>query len=164
MIGLDTNVLIRHIMQDDPVQSPLASKLIDGLSPENSGGIATVTIVEVWWVLERSYQIGKPERIKLIEDMLDTEDFTFFDAELVRSALNRAKTGADFADAIIVESSTKAGCPTIATFYAKAAKHAGMFPVESLLPPQLQSIEEQWLSEIEEMRSGQPIRDPWAEL
>ncbi|MGA1464036.1 MAG: PIN domain-containing protein, partial [Steroidobacteraceae bacterium] len=51
MIGLDTNVLVRYIMQDDPKQSPKASTLIESLSADHPGFISLVSVVELYWVL-----------------------------------------------------------------------------------------------------------------
>ena len=50
MIGLDTNVLVRYIMQDDAKQSWLATELLDTLSPESPGFFAQVSVVELVWV------------------------------------------------------------------------------------------------------------------
>jgi predicted nucleic-acid-binding protein len=49
--GLDTNVLARYLMQDDPRQSPRATRLIESLSAEAPGFVPVVTIVELVWVL-----------------------------------------------------------------------------------------------------------------
>ena len=57
MIGLDTNVLVRYIMQDDAKQSPQATRLIESLDAENPGYITTVSIVELYWVLTASYEL-----------------------------------------------------------------------------------------------------------
>ena len=51
MIGLDTNVLVRYIMQDDPRQSPKAARLIESLDAENPGFVTVVSVVELYWVL-----------------------------------------------------------------------------------------------------------------
>ncbi len=56
MIGLDTNVIVRYIMQDDPVQSRKTSRLVEQrLSSETPGYITLVTLAEVIWVLKIVY-------------------------------------------------------------------------------------------------------------
>ena len=50
MIGLDTNVIVRYIMQDDPKQSPKATQLIESLRNESPGYITMVSVVELYWV------------------------------------------------------------------------------------------------------------------
>jgi len=56
MIGLDTNVLVRYIMQDDAKQSPQATRLIESLDVESPGYITKVSIVKLYWVLPASYE------------------------------------------------------------------------------------------------------------
>ena len=51
MIGLDTNVLVRYIMQDDAKQSPKATKLIESLTVDAPGFLSLVSVVERGWVL-----------------------------------------------------------------------------------------------------------------
>ena len=59
MIGLDTNVLVRYVTQDDPVQSPKASRLIESLTTASPGFVSLVSVVELVWVLQSSYQSAK---------------------------------------------------------------------------------------------------------
>ena len=61
MIGLDTNVLVRYIMQDDIKQSPKATKLMESLSVETPGFAPIVAIVELVWVLESSYDLSRQQ-------------------------------------------------------------------------------------------------------
>ena len=58
MIGLDTNVLVRYIMQDDPEQSPKATELIESLTGENPGYITMVSVIELYWVLTSAYELS----------------------------------------------------------------------------------------------------------
>ena len=53
MIGLDTNVLVRYIMQDDPKQSPKANELIESFDSDRPGFVTLVSVVELYWVLNR---------------------------------------------------------------------------------------------------------------
>ena len=58
MIGLDTNVLVRYIMQDDAKQSLKATKIVEALDAvENSGYVTLVSIIELVWVLSASYEL-----------------------------------------------------------------------------------------------------------
>ena len=59
MIGLDTNVLVRYIMQDDPKQAALANKLIEGLTAATPGYVSLVAIVELVWVLESAFHLTR---------------------------------------------------------------------------------------------------------
>ena len=59
MIGLDTNILVRYLAQDDPVQSPKATELIERhLTEENPGFVSVVAMVETVWVLDRAYGLA----------------------------------------------------------------------------------------------------------
>ncbi len=59
MIGVDTNLLVRYLAQDDTTQSPLASQIIDGFTPEAPGYISQVVLVETVRVLTRSYRMSR---------------------------------------------------------------------------------------------------------
>ena len=62
MTGLDTNILIRYLVQDDPIQSPKATAIFGRLTEANPGFVSLVAIVETAWVLERAYGLEKHER------------------------------------------------------------------------------------------------------
>ena len=61
MIALDTNVLVRFLVQDDPEQARLATEVIDRLSDAAQGFVSREVLVELVWVLERAYRIGRVE-------------------------------------------------------------------------------------------------------
>ena len=74
MIGLDTNVLVRYLTQDDPIQSPQATRLIEQkLSEANPGFVSVVAIVETVWVLERAYGFAALEIATAIENALQAD-------------------------------------------------------------------------------------------
>ncbi len=127
MTGLDTNVLVRYVMQDDPRQSPRATRLIESLSSEEPGFISIVTFVELVWVLSGSYGLGRAQVAQVLETLLRSKELVVDRAELVTQALSRFVTaGADFADALIERIAAGAGCAATMTFDAGAAKAAGM--------------------------------------
>lgn len=127
MIGLDTNVLVRYIAQDDAKQSPRATALITALSPENPGFITLVTLLELVWVMQGCYDASKPEIIAILETLLRTQELVVENAETAIKALHVfAKSKADFADCLIERSANKAGCKHTVTFDGNAAKTAGM--------------------------------------
>ena len=127
MIGLDTNVLVRYIAQDDLKQSPRATELIAGLSGENPGFITLVSLVELVWVMQSCYNAAKPEIVAILEMLLRTEELVVENAETAIKALNVfAGSKADFSDCLIERSANKAGCEYTVTFDAGAAKTAGM--------------------------------------
>ena len=131
MTGLDTNVLVRYIMQDDAKQSLKASKLIESLTPEAPGFVATVAVVELAWVLSTSYGLSRLQVAQAFETLLRTKELVVERADQVIKALRVFKsTSADFADCLIERSAAGAGCDRTMTFDIAAAKLAGMTLVQ----------------------------------
>ncbi|MGY2274593.1 MULTISPECIES: PIN domain-containing protein [Pseudomonas] len=127
MIGLDTNVLVRYVTQDDPVQSPKASELIESLTAFAPGFISLVSVVELVWVLQSCYQSAKGDVVTVLETLLRTRELTIEHAEIIWQALRRfTASTADFADCLIERCAHAAGCEYTATFDMNAAKAAGM--------------------------------------
>lgn len=127
MIGLDTNVLVRYIMQDDPKQSPKATKLIESLDGANCGYITLVSVIELVWVLSSCYNLTRKQVAQALDAMLRTKQFVVEQADQVIRALRVFGTAkADFVDCLIERSASQAGCEKTMTFDAGAAKYAGM--------------------------------------
>ena len=127
MIGLDTNVLVRYIMQDDARQAPLASRLIESLSAESPGFVPLVSVVELGWVLSSAYELDRNQLVAAIEGLLRTKELVVERAEIVWKALRAVQgTNGDFADCLISCSAAAAGCPKTMTFDRGAAKSGGM--------------------------------------
>jgi len=127
MIGLDTNVLLRYLAQDDPVQSPIATKLMHALSAEEPGFVSIILVVELVWVLQKSYASGRREIASVVESLLRTKELVVERAELVSQALRLFSAGrADFADTLIERCANAADCDYTLTFDQTAAATAGM--------------------------------------
>ncbi len=127
MTGLDTNVLVRYVMQDDPRQSPLANRLVESLSAEAPGFVPVVVLIELVWVLSGSYGLDRAQVAAVLGTLLRSKELVVDHAEVVAQALKRfSANGADFADALIERLSAAAGCSATMTFDAGAAKAAGM--------------------------------------
>ncbi len=126
MIGLDTNVIVRYLVQDEPDQSAMASAVIDELTESDPGYLSLVTVVELYWVLRRAYKVSPGRCAELVEGLLDSRELRVDQGSVVRSALTACKQGADFADAVIVELGRVAGCEHTVTFDQRAARGNGM--------------------------------------
>lgn len=126
MIGLDTNVLVRYIAQDDIKQSALATKLINSLTKESPGFITVVSIVELVWVMQSCYKSTKMEVVKILETLITTQELMIENTETVIRA-TRVFSGSkgDFSDCLIERSANKAGCEYSVTFDLDAIKHTG---------------------------------------
>jgi len=127
MTGLDTNVLVRYIMQDDAKQSPLANRLIESLSSESLGFVALVSVVELTWVLSSAYDLGRGQLIEALEGLLRTKEIVVERADTVWKALRSFQGGTgDFADCLIERSAAAAGCTRTMSFDRGAVKASGM--------------------------------------
>jgi predicted nucleic-acid-binding protein len=124
MIGLDTNVVVRYLTQDDPVQSQKASELIErGLTKEDPGFVSVVAMVETAWVLERVYGLTAQEMAAAIERMLEVDVLVVENEQEVFTAMIAVKEGrSSFADALIGALGARVGCSHTVTFDQKALR------------------------------------------
>jgi predicted nucleic-acid-binding protein len=124
MIGLDTNVLIRHLTQDDPVQSPKATQFIEQTLTEDAPGFVSLAVmVETAWVLERVYGQSASELAATIDRMLHIASLVVEAEQAVFTAMVTVKENhAPFVDALIGMLHARAGCVTTVTFDRRAAR------------------------------------------
>ncbi len=132
MIGLDSNVLVRYIVQDDPEQAAAASRLIEGHCTERSPGhINLVVLVELVWVLTSGYRQQREDVARVVLQLLRTTEFDIEETAAVWAAVREFEAGtADFADYLIARRNRDAGCERTYTFDRKAAtgKHFAEVP------------------------------------
>ncbi|MCU4187163.1 type II toxin-antitoxin system VapC family toxin [Acidiferrimicrobium sp. IK] len=126
MIGLDANVVVRYLAQDDPDQSAAASALMDELTETNPGYLSLVTVVEIYWVLRRSYGVTAARGGELLDGLVHARELRIDRGEVVRAALTAAESGVDFPDAVIAELGRGAGCRHTVTFDRRAARSGAM--------------------------------------
>jgi predicted nucleic-acid-binding protein len=128
VIGIDTNLLVRHFIQDDMVQARAAQTFFrHELSIENPGWINRVVLCELVWVLERAYRCTREQVITALEALAQTAEFRLENLPAVWQALHAYKeSGADFADALLAVTNREYGCEVTVTFDRKAARLAGM--------------------------------------
>ena len=127
MIGLDTNVLARYIMQDDARQSKLASRLIESLTVEEPGFVPLVAVIELAWVLSSSFGLVRAQVASALEILLQTKEIQVEHTDVVWRAVRIYRnSSADFADCLIERSAAAAGCDRIMTFDRGAAKSCSM--------------------------------------
>lgn len=131
MIGLDTNVLVRYVAQDEPRQAAVATRLVDRqLNAAQPGFVSLVVLAELSWVLKRLYGATLGELVETMEDMLGLPQFHLERREVVQAAVARAKAAKGgepgFVDALISELALAEGCEHTLTFDRGAARAAGM--------------------------------------
>lgn len=127
MIGIDTNVLVRYLAQDDPEQSKIASDFIENKCDENNPAFLNhVVLCETIWVLERLYDVNKKLMLEIIEKILNTEHFRIYKIEIVWRAFQEFKLkNADFADCLLAQINIESGCKETMTFDKAASKTSG---------------------------------------
>ncbi len=126
MIALDTNVLLRYIMQDDQAQARKATKAIEKLTPEKPAFISCIVLCEVNWVLQTAYRISKHDRLNVLQDILSVSVFDVERQEVCRKALQLYRIGkADFSDYLIQQIALHEGYDTVLSFDKKAHKSPG---------------------------------------
>lgn len=127
MPALDTNVLVRYIVQDDPSQLAAAKRLIGRFVAEGSTLFVPVTVVlELEWVLRSSFAFGKNDVLMALSTLFSAAELTFESERALEVALHLFREGsADFADCLHVALAAQAGEQPLWTFDKGAAKVSG---------------------------------------
>jgi predicted nucleic-acid-binding protein len=127
MIGLDTNILVRYFIKDDPEQTRLAVNLIYSLSPTEPGWIGLAIFMELDWVMNNVLKVKKDRVVEIFDILLASQELVVENAETVQEALHLYRSrNTDFADCLIAASAKAAGCSRTLTFDHRAARDAGM--------------------------------------
>ena len=131
MIGIDTNVLVRYIAQDDAAQTARATRLLEHeCSPATPGYIGLVVLLELVWVSENCYGASRAEIANIVRRILSIRQLVVQEAEIAWKALRLFESSkADFADCLVERMAVAAGCTAVMTF-DKAAVKAGMTLLE----------------------------------
>ena len=127
MIALDTNVLVRFLVEDDEKQTRVASQLIrDAIEREEQLYICDIVMCETVWVLSSSYRFSRAEIVEALAGLLRARAVVFTSTDRLARALEAYATGrGDFADYLIREHAVAAGADTVATFDRSLLKERG---------------------------------------
>lgn len=127
VIGIDTNVLVRLIVADDPKQAVAARNFIlENCSSEDPGLVRHVVLVELAWTLARVYGLRRARIADAMDQILETTQLDVESSSDIVAAVKDYRTGtADFADCLIARTNVSAGCEHTVTFDRKAAKLPG---------------------------------------
>jgi predicted nucleic-acid-binding protein len=128
MIGLDTNVLVRFIVRDDPAQSRLADQIIQGSCTQDDPGVVQpLVLCELVWVLARGYGYDRSAISSVLRQILAVRELRVVESERAWQALNLYERGrGDFADYLIGLANAEAGAARTVTFDCAAAGQAGV--------------------------------------
>jgi predicted nucleic-acid-binding protein len=127
MIGIDTNVLLRVIVADEPKQAEVARNFLRShCSSDDPGYVSHVTLVELVWTLAKAYHLSREEIGAAVEQILETAQLDVEASNDVVAALRDYRKGsADFADCLLARINAAAGCEHTVTFDRKASKLPG---------------------------------------
>ena len=127
MRALDTNVLVRYLVEDDREQSERAATLIDGaLDTGEPLFVPQLVLAELVWVLTRAYDFRRPEIGDFVRRLAHARQLVIEDIDDVHRALDAYTRGkADFADYLIVERAHRAGCEGLVTFDRRLLDEGG---------------------------------------
>ena len=127
MPALDTNVLVRYVVQDDAAQLAAAKRLISRCVGEGLTLFVPVTVaLELEWVLRSSFEYAKDEVMQVLSSLFSAAELTFESERALEVALQLYRKGsADFADCLHVALANQAGEPPLWTFDKRAAKISG---------------------------------------
>lgn len=124
MTGLDTNVLVRYLVQDEAMQAAQATKYIEkNCTEEHPCFIGQIVLCELAWVLESNYHQSREQIVLVIEQLLQVGQLEVMEPELVWRALDDYKnSNVDFPDHLLGRVNEARGCECTVTFDKKAAK------------------------------------------
>lgn len=128
MIGIDTNVLLRLLTEDDLAQAAAVRRLLEPLDAvAESVLINDIVLVETLWTLRRLYGFDRTDQAEVLGQLLSALTFRFEDRQVLSQALALfTHSAADFSDCLIAAKNTQWGCESTATFDRSMAALAGV--------------------------------------
>ena len=117
MIALDTNVLVRYLVDDDPAQAEAARALLAELSSERLGFICREVSVELAWILDRAYGFSRNRIATVFEELAATKEIHLEAADdVIRAADGYGRGGADFSDRMIAAAAKRSSADVLYAF------------------------------------------------
>lgn len=129
MLSVDTNVVVRYLTADDPVQSPAARRLVDG----DDILLLTSVTLETEWVLRSAYRLAPAEIHGRLAAFAGLPTVKVQEPEVLAAALTYFASGMDFADALHVAGA--AGCEAFISFDRQLARRAQILGIGSVRAP-----------------------------
>lgn len=127
MISLDTNILVRYLVDDDVDQSAAARALANALTAEEPAFVCREVLVELVWVLERSYGFSRDAISTALLNMLSREGIVLETSDdVARAVLGYRRSNTDFSDLMIAAASRRAGAVPLYTFDQRASRLDGV--------------------------------------
>lgn len=145
MIALDTNVLVRWIVEDDADQYAAAARLIERAALDDARlFVPTVVVAETVWVLSKVYGFTRQRIVESLSELASAQELQIEHAMEVAHALAAFSDGrGDFSDYLIRECAQTAGAQAVATFDRKLLGEAGFVDVDPAAWPDGLSLHEE---------------------
>ena len=132
MTALDTNVIVRYLVDDNAEHAEAARALLDELTPGNPGFICREVIVEVAWVLERSYRFARTQVAEALMDLTASDSLIVENSDDVAAAAHLYRQGgAGFSDLMILAAAERERASPLYTFDRRLARMQGAILVEN---------------------------------
>lgn len=124
MKGIDTNVLVRYLVQDHKQQSAKATRFIEqNCTADSPCVVGHIVLAELVWVLSANYEQTREEIAGIIERLLEAGEIDIEGSAVVWKSLRDYRaSNVDFADHLIARHNQDEGCEFTVTFDKKAAK------------------------------------------
>ncbi len=133
MTSIDTNVIVRYLVGDDAEQAEAARALLDGLTPDEPGFICREVVIEIAWVLVRSYGFTRTLVAEALMDLTASDSILVENSDDVAAAAHRYRQGgAGFSDLMVLSAAKRAGATPLYTFDRRLARMEGVALVGSL--------------------------------
>ena len=134
MIALDTNALVRLLIEDDRDQARKVRKIIN-LAEKNSIQVLILSevLIETVWVLESVYRCNREEISQFLETLIFTPTFTFSDHQSIRRTVHQYKKEGDFADLLIVNQAKEQQAKKFISFDKKLQKNFPGYVIEKII-------------------------------
>ena len=126
MTALDTNVIVRYLVGDDPEQAEASRALLEGLTPDDPGFVCREVMIEVAWVLERGYGFTRPQVADALMGLTASDSLVVESSDDAAAAAYRYRRGgAGFSDLMILAATERAGAAPLHTFDRRLAREPG---------------------------------------
>jgi len=132
VIGVDTNILLRIVVKDEPDQYARARRFVSENCTELSPGyVNRIVLCELAWTLERSYRLSRDEMAEAFTSLLSGFEFVFENRDAIERVLDYYGDirGVGFVDMLVAELNREAGCSATATFDKRARRLKGFVSV-----------------------------------
>jgi len=124
MIGLDTNILVRYLTQDDAEQAQRAASFVERkLDAHTPGFVNNIAQCELVWVLESNYRYAREQIADALQRVFEIDRLRLESPQLSWRALEAYRAGIDFSDALLALRNAAEGCEYTATFDRRAARY-----------------------------------------